>query len=366
MSNTYEDFRAALVFRESSGNYSLVNTLGFMGAYQFGEAALIDLGFVYPDGDPYDNDFGGGWTGKLGIDSAAEFLTTPAAQDAAADEWFELVWSYAGALGLDAYLGQTVGGVYITASAIIAGAHLLGAGAVETWLESGGTAALYDAYGTPLAEYLALFSGYEMPFDTGETLEGLVPGDEGLLLVGDASDDILTGADGDDTLDGGAGSDRLTGDAGDDTLDGGAQSDVLIGGAGNDLLIGGDGIDVLVAGAGGDTLFGGEATDLLFGISDRNEMLGEGGNDFLFGGSGTDLFIFSDDDGNDRVFGFDPSSTGDVVDLRAVSAITDYTDLVANHMEQDGDNVVIDDHAGTTIILVGLSLNELESGDFLL
>lgn len=366
MANTYEDFRAALVFRESSGNYALVNTLGFLGAYQFGEAALIDLGFVAPDGNAYDNDFSGGWTGELGIDSTAEFLATPSAQDAAADEWFELVWSYATALGLDAYLGQTVGGVYITASSIIAGAHLLGAGAVETWLDSGGTAPLYDAYGTPLAEYLALFSGYEMPFDTGETPEDLVPGDDGLLLAGDASDDTLTGGTGDDTLQGQDGADRLTGAEGDDTLDGGAQSDILIGGDGNDLLIGDNGVDILVAGAGGDTLFGGAGTDLLFGIADRNEMSGETGNDFLFGGSGTDLFIFSDDGGSDRVFGFDPSPTGDVVDLRAVSAIADYADLVANHMVQAGDNVVIDDHAGTVITLVGLSLDELESGDFLL
>lgn len=398
MANTYEDYLDALRMREASGNYSLVNTLGFLGAYQFGEAALIDLGFVHNDGSPYDNDFSGGFTGKLGINSVDAFLATPAAQDAAADEWFPLVWDYATALGLDSYLGQSVGGVLITASSIISGAHLLGAGAVKTWLESGGTSDLADAYGTPIAEYLALFSGYEMPFVTAENLD--TPPPAGLVLTGDAGNDLLTGAEGDDQISGTGGNDNLDGMDGNDDLNGGPGIDVLIGGAGDDLLSGAGGTDFLFSGAGDDvmsggahtdfmfglsggnvlsgddgndllfglsgqnTMFGNAGNDLLFAISGRNEMSGDAGNDSLFGGVDTDLFIFSDNGDTDHVYGFDPSPTGDVVVLTDVTAIGDYADLVENHMAQQGADVVIDDHAGTAVVLVDMTLDQLEPGDF--
>ncbi len=168
MSNSFDDFLHALRARESSGNYSVVNIYGFLGAYQFGEAALVDLGFVRLDGDPYDNDFSGGWTGRYGIDSTAEFLASPEVQDAAALEWFELVWGYCLNLGLDQYLGQTVGGILVTASGILGGAHLLGPQAVLAFLESGGVETGADQFGTPVSEYMSLFSGYRMPFETGE------------------------------------------------------------------------------------------------------------------------------------------------------------------------------------------------------
>ncbi len=401
MANTYEDYLDALRMREASGNYSLVNTLGFLGAYQFGEAALIDLGFVNNDGSPYDNDFSGGFTGKLGINSVDAFLATPAAQDAAADEWFPLVWDYATALGLDSYLGQSVGGVLITGSSIISGAHLLGAGAVKTWLESGGTSDLADAYGTPIAEYLALFSGYEIPFVTAEDPGGTTPPPAGLILAGDGGDNALTGAEENDQIGGSGGNDRLDGRDGNDELDGGRGNDVLNGGTGDDVLRGAAGTDPLFSGAGDDMMSGGAGKDFLFGtegrnvmsgdggndllfgvsgqntmsgnggndllfaISGRNEMSGDAGNDSLFGGVDTDLFIFSDNDDIDHVYGFDPSSTGDVVVLTDVMAITDYADLVGNHMVQQDADVVIDDHAGTAVILVDMTLDQLEPGDFL-
>ncbi len=405
MANSYDDYLGALRMRESSGNYSLVNTLGFLGAYQFGEAALIDLGFVNNDGSPYDNDFGGGFTGKLGIGSVAEFLETPAAQDAAADAWFPLVWNYATDLGLDSYLGQTVGGVLITASSIISGAHLLGAGAVQTWLESGGSSDLADAYGTPIAEYLALFSGYEIPFvaqeDLGTPTPPPPPPPAGLVLAGDSGDNTLSGAEADDQLDGLTGNDSLDGNDGDDALNGGPGSDALIGGAGDDVIKGGAGPDLIFSGAGDDTLSGGGNSDFLFGmtglnrmsgnagndlligiagenrmsgnagndllvaVGGRNEMSGDAGNDLLVGGAGTDLFVFADNDDDDRVLGFDPSPTGDVIVLADVGAITGYADLARDHMVQQGDDVVIDDHAGTTITLMQMTLDQLESGDFL-
>ena len=74
MSLDYTDFVYALRMRESSGNYKVKNPYGYLGAYQFGEGALIDLGFVKRDGDWRDNDYSGGWTGLHGINSTAARL----------------------------------------------------------------------------------------------------------------------------------------------------------------------------------------------------------------------------------------------------------------------------------------------------
>src|SRR5690554_6547207 len=41
----WERFLAHLAFSESAGNPDTVNTLGYIGKYQFGRAALSDIGF---------------------------------------------------------------------------------------------------------------------------------------------------------------------------------------------------------------------------------------------------------------------------------------------------------------------------------
>ncbi|PPB79351.1 hypothetical protein LV82_02978, partial [Albidovulum inexpectatum] len=52
------------------------------------------------------------------------------------------------------------------------------------------------------------------------------------------------------------------------------------------------------------------------------------------------------------------------IDLSAVSAITNLADLMANHIAQVGADVVIDDLAGNTITLTGVSLANLDASDF--
>lgn len=64
---------------------------------------------------------------------------------------------------------------------------------------------------------------------------------------------------------------------------GGAHGDLLLGNAGDNELEGGDGNDVLVAGQGHDILDGGNGDDLL---------IGQLNNDGLTGGAGADLFWF--------------------------------------------------------------------------
>jgi Ca2+-binding RTX toxin-like protein len=76
------------------------------------------------------------------------------------------------------------------------------------------------------------------------------------ILSGGNGNDTLNGTNDNDTLDGGAGNDTLFGGRGDDTVIGGQGSDQAFLGAGNDTFIWfpGDGSDVVDGGAGFDTL----------------------------------------------------------------------------------------------------------------
>ncbi|WP_208347476.1 calcium-binding protein [Pseudaestuariivita rosea] len=199
-------------------------------------------------------------------------------------------------------------------------------------------------------------------------------------ITGDAGNDILIGYDGNDTLLGGDGSDQLWGETGNDILSGGLGDDILGGGDGSDQLWGNAGNDTIYAGATGDddTLGGGDGDDQLFGSSGHNVIyLGAGhdlvnagdgndiihawvGSDTMTGGAGNDTFIFSGGISSITDFG-----TGDdVISLSGLSGIDDYQDLITNHLSETVNGVVIDNLAGATLTLEGLTLDDLMENDF--
>lgn len=157
-------FLAMLRHMESRGDYRAVNTLNFIGAYQFGEAALIDLGYVKLDRDPYDNNFGGGFTGKDGIRSVSDFLATPRIQDRAAHAWMTLMWHYIEEENLNRYAWTKLGGVTLTPSGMLGATHLLGTGGLREFIQSGGSARVRDPYGTPILRYVQQLSEFDVPF----------------------------------------------------------------------------------------------------------------------------------------------------------------------------------------------------------
>lgn len=181
-------------------------------------------------------------------------------------------------------------------------------------------------------------------------------GDGDDTLSGDAGNDLLKGASGNDVLDGGLGNDTLRGLAGRDRLNGGDHSDRLYGGGKRDFLLGEDGNDFLHGEAGNDVLKGGKGRDVL---------VGGAGNDLLVGNGGADTFVFDDMIGADRIRGFAATNDAEKIDLSQVTAITDYTDLVDNHMAQVGVDVVITAAPGETITLLGVDIDDLGQGDFL-
>ena len=168
--------------------------------------------------------------------------------------------------------------------------------------------------------------------------------------------DIIRGLGGNDNLYSGDGRDKLFGDDGNDRLNGGKGNDTVNGGTGSDTLFGGGGNDKLLGGVGRDTLKGDAGNDVLDGGK---------GNDVLVGGSGLDRFVFKNNGGRDKIKDFNANNNKEDIDLGAVTEIAGFNDLKNNHMNQVGNNVLINDGAGTKIELIGVDIADLGKGDFL-
>ncbi|MEL7098615.1 MAG: calcium-binding protein [Pseudomonadota bacterium] len=176
-------------------------------------------------------------------------------------------------------------------------------------------------------------------------------------LLGEDGDDAIRGDDGQDIMDGGAGRDTLNGGNGNDRMDGGAENDTMNGGDGLDRMLGGDGLDLLSGGAGNDNIVGGAGRDTINGGTD---------DDRLAGNQGADIFVFNGAFGNDTIRDFNINRDEEKIDLSAVAAITDFTDLMDNHVDDSSGLVVISDGLGNSITLERITDDTLlEAGDFL-
>ncbi|XP_021963486.1 uncharacterized protein LOC110858908 [Folsomia candida] len=144
-------FYEALAIRESRNNPTIVNEFGFMGLYQMGPAALKDTGYMSSRGT---------WTGKNGINSQADFLSSRSVQDVAIREYHVKLWSYIPS-DVKAAVGRRIGGVDVTSSGLLAAAHLRGQDGVARFIRSGGRDDDRDEIGTPCSEYMRQFGGYD-------------------------------------------------------------------------------------------------------------------------------------------------------------------------------------------------------------
>lgn len=139
LGNSYVGFKEALAFKESQGNYFVINTLGYLGKYQFGVGTLQ----------------------LMGVYNASNFLNDPELQEKvfqiniARNKWILR-------RDIQRFTGKYVGGIQVTESGILAAAHLAGAGNVKKYLRSYGQIDFKDAYGTSIAHYMKKFSGYDV------------------------------------------------------------------------------------------------------------------------------------------------------------------------------------------------------------
>lgn len=156
------------------------------------------------------------------------------------------------------------------------------------------------------------------------TEESISGGDGDDVIAGLAGRDYVGGGEGDDRLFGGAGRDGLYGGAGADILYGSHGADGLHGEDGDDLLYGGVGRDYLSGGAGADAIFGGEGGDRILGGDGDDRIAGGAGRDLLSGEAGADTFAYTRADlgdarRSDRITDFD-GAAGDRIDLSAIDA----------------------------------------------
>ncbi|WP_458626195.1 peptidoglycan-binding protein LysM [Winogradskyella sp. PC D3.3] len=138
LGKSFEGFKEALAFKESRGDYFTVNTLGYLGKYQFGAETLKVIGIYNPN----------------------QFLYNPELQEKAFVANAERnKWVLRN--DIKRFEGKLIGGVEVTESGILAAAHLAGPGSVKKFLRSYGVQNLSDAYGSSVRYYMKKFSGYD-------------------------------------------------------------------------------------------------------------------------------------------------------------------------------------------------------------
>ncbi len=138
LGKSFIGFKEALGFKESQGKYHIVNTLGYLGKYQFGRGTLK----------------------LIGIYNINSFMNDPSLQEKA----FEANLSrnkWVLRRDIKRFVGKTIAGVKITESGILAAAHLGGPGNVKTFLRSYGANGFSDAYGSSVRYYMKKFAGYD-------------------------------------------------------------------------------------------------------------------------------------------------------------------------------------------------------------
>jgi hypothetical protein len=138
LGKSFIGFKEAVGFKESQGRYSIVNTFGYMGKYQFGKGTLK----------------------LIGVYNTNIFINNPGVQEKA----FEANLSrnkWILRRDIKRFSGKIIGGVKITESGILAAAHLGGPGSVKKFLRSYGENVFSDAFGSSVRYYMNKFAGYD-------------------------------------------------------------------------------------------------------------------------------------------------------------------------------------------------------------
>jgi len=153
----YRAFLDVLAMRESSNRYDAVRSNAYFGRYQMGWLALDDAGFADSKNKT--------WTAlanSYGVRSIQDFLNTPHAQETAIVNYHKKTYLYLRSYGALPYLGQTMNGIKITESGLLAAAHLIGFGDLIAALQKGDLLYKSDELGTTAFEYAELLGGYDI------------------------------------------------------------------------------------------------------------------------------------------------------------------------------------------------------------
>ncbi len=152
-------FYEELSLRESTKNQYAVNKYGYLGLYQMGKLALIDVGYIKNNQ----------WTGKYNIYSSCDFLNSRWVQEVSVREYHKLIW--------DKYLtkyhhyqDKYICGVKICKASMIAASHLVGHVYLKKFLNTQGNKNAKDANHVSCLDYLKYFENYEINYDLNNIL----------------------------------------------------------------------------------------------------------------------------------------------------------------------------------------------------
>ena len=145
LNKNFVGFKEALAFKESQGKYRVINTLGYLGKYQFGSTTLE----------------------RFKIYNTTLFLHNPELQEQVFIAYCR-VNKWILRKDIRRSVGKTINGIKITESGILAAAHLSGAGNVKKYLRSNGQRNCSDAYGSSIKSYMKDFAGYDVSFIKGD------------------------------------------------------------------------------------------------------------------------------------------------------------------------------------------------------
>ncbi len=140
-----KEFKFAIAFQESSNDWKNYNPYGYIGKFQFGQAALQSTGFGYVD--------------------FVDFMNNPSVfperdQEKAMDSLLSI-----NEFILGSYISEFEGAIFldsvrITKTGLLAAAHLAGPGNVKRFLKTKGSHNPQDQMGTRLSDYLVTFGAH--------------------------------------------------------------------------------------------------------------------------------------------------------------------------------------------------------------
>ena len=136
-----KSLQEVLIGTESSGDYRVVNTEGYMGAYQFGEARLED--YKNATGEDFDRE---------------TFLGDNKLQDKIYEWHINDIKNFIKQNKLDKYIGTEIKNVPVTLNGLLAVAHLGGREGMKQFVLTSGEYNKEDKYGTTLLDYLKRFN----------------------------------------------------------------------------------------------------------------------------------------------------------------------------------------------------------------
>lgn len=154
----YTAFRDAVGAKESSDRYDCVNTLGYVGRYQFGLARLSDFGLCQRKiGTVSFANSSFDWVTPF---SQPVFLAAQALQDEVFNRHVYRLSKYI-QIHYPSQLNQVINGTLLTLSGAIGCCHLLGIGGLADFVLHNKIDE--DAFHTKSTDYIVLFNGYEIP-----------------------------------------------------------------------------------------------------------------------------------------------------------------------------------------------------------